>query len=361
MPFVAPCGVAAGRCRHIGLGVRATISGKAVWANACRSCTLAASTRPKATPTPVERICRTLGNVIVFLLYYNITKPQRPVNLRTSEISKAGAVVIALSAHRRPPEPGPGRGRLDVVPADVAQRTAARPALPWRSGLAALALHASFVGAAFWLGLWSSEPSGGGGQHLEAISVSLVASQVLESSQQRPSASGGGASADVAANEGSPEQKQQSVDAQVQEAQQQPAPVERAVKDADAPAVDQTPHQPTAATAASGGATARALTASPQPASSAGASAGEINRYAMAVRAALARSKPRGTHQKGTVTIAFGIDENGEVRFARVTERSGYSSLDDATVAAVKRTSFPRPPSGMSAEQRSYVVPFRFK
>lgn len=279
-------------------------------------------------------------------------------------MGNSGAVVIALKARRHPapaqPAAGPEDGSLDIVPTDALPRDLARQRAHWLSGAAALALHVSAL-AVLGFGFWAIEPSGGGGQHLEAISVRLVSSQVLEAAEQKSTVSNGGATADVATSEGASTPQQKPSQPPNDKADELPAQTEEASKKDNAPAAERRPPQPTDAAAPAGGATARALTASPQAPSAAGASAGEINRYAMAVRAALARSKPRGMQQKGTVTITFGIDADGEVSFARVSASSGHSVLDEATVAAVHRTSFPRPPAGMNAEQLTYVIPFRFK
>ena len=91
------------------------------------------------------------------------------------------------------------------------------------------------------------------------------------------------------------------------------------------------------------------------------ASAGIVQRYAMQVRAALARNKPKGNGIRGTATITFGIAPTGQVRFARLSDPSGNTLLDKAVLSAVRHTAFPKPPDGMTATQLTYVVPFHFK
>ena len=51
---------------------------------------------------------------------------------------------------------------------------------------------------------------------------------------------------------------------------------------------------------------------------------------------------------------------DGKAADAHVTKTSGNELLDNAALAAVDRTSFPAPPTGMSERQLTYVIPFRF-
>jgi len=282
-----------------------------------------------------------------------------------TQAKKSSAVVIPLRPHGRDPlsqgNHDPAAISLDIVPAEVFPRVFERESARWFGGALALAVHAAVLGV-LWLGFWAVEPSGGGGQYLEAISVSLVPSQVLEAPDQKPNAMKGGSIADAVPAEGAPEPRERSIESQSDQAEQPEAKVEPpAPRQEDAlPTNRKPPRQKTTAQSA-GGSTARALSELGDAAAVAGATPGEISRYAMVVRAALARSKPRGMHKQATVTVTFGIGESGEVRFARITESSGHPMLDEATVAAVQRTSFPRPPTGMNAKQLTYVIPFRFK
>jgi hypothetical protein len=89
----------------------------------------------------------------------------------------------------------------------------------------------------------------------------------------------------------------------------------------------------------------------------ASASPGEINRYAMAVRAVLARGKPRGMRDKGTLVIVFTIEGSGKIDQGHREQRPLFARR--STVEAVEKTAFPKPPANMSPRQRIYVVPFR--
>jgi TonB family protein len=235
------------------------------------------------------------------------------------------------------------------------------PTSGWLGLTIAAATHAAALGA-LWFGLWSVEPNGGGGQYLEAISVTLVPSRVLEAPDKTSSEdSSGGAPADPSATEGDHPALERNPEQQTTEAEQPieqraPAPPTQQL---EAIAAEQRPAQQKKVEL-SGGPTARGFGDSPS-AATAGASPGEINRYAMAVRTALARSKPRGIRENGTVTITFAVSEHGAIRSARITEGSGQSSLDEEALAAVRRTALPPPPAGMNETQLTYVVPFHFK
>jgi TonB family protein len=88
---------------------------------------------------------------------------------------------------------------------------------------------------------------------------------------------------------------------------------------------------------------------------------GDAARFALVVRQALGKSRPRHRGTKGRVVITFGLGESGSVRFAEVTRSSGNSGLDAVTLAAVRTATFPRPPASLTDRQRTYVVPFDFK
>jgi len=111
-----------------------------------------------------------------------------------------------------------------------------------------------------------------------------------------------------------------------------------------------------------GGVAALAPESSVAPAAArASASPGAVQRYAMQVRAALARNKPNGRGTRGTATVTFNISHLGSISFARLTASSGHAALDKLALGAVRGTSFPAPPAGMSESELTYVVPFHFK
>jgi TonB family protein len=213
----------------------------------------------------------------------------------------------------------------------------------FRSVAIALAAHALVL----WLVLPSTAPEltrGGGGQHLEAIEVTLVRSPVIESRDQNTAEKPAGANSETAPKAGE---------------RSKPAtatPPEDVPKTADEPLLK----RETRIVPSNGGATARALEngRSSGPAS---AAPGAVQQYAARVREALARNKPGGFGNRGTATIKFGISPEGKAGSIEVEISSGIPVLDKSAIDAVAHTSFPAPPAGMTEAERSYVVPFHFK
>ena len=107
--------------------------------------------------------------------------------------------------------------------------------------------------------------------------------------------------------------------------------------------------------------TARALEENGRASGPASASPGAVQQYAAKVREALARNKPGGFGNRGTATIKFGISPEGKAGSIEVETSSGIPVLDKSAIDAVAHTSFPAPPAGMTAAERTYVVPFHFK
>jgi len=91
-------------------------------------------------------------------------------------------------------------------------------------------------------------------------------------------------------------------------------------------------------------------------------SPGQVRRYAGIVRARIARNRPSGGGRRGTAVVRFAISRSGGLRYVRLSRSSGNSTLDRAAVSSVRRAApFPRPPRGMSAGQRTFSIPFRFR
>jgi len=278
-------------------------------------------------------------------------------------------MIVSLDAARadarRRSDGGSARLALQAEPlVEPGRREAAKDARRSRwSLLAAIIIHL-LAALAFWLEVPDSRPEGGGGQYLESISVDLVPSTVLE--VRRPSQSdehSGGSVAELANANGdrehpveNPVQKETEKSAiKAEEAQKQSAD--------SVPVAPKLAEQPKAKEAeqAKGATVTAVVNSSGASAAGAAASPGEISRYAARVREALARNRPRGLTRRGTTTITFAIDKNGTLVSARVSQSSGESSIDDAVLMGVRRTVFPPPPEGMTAQQLSYVVPFHFK
>ena len=91
------------------------------------------------------------------------------------------------------------------------------------------------------------------------------------------------------------------------------------------------------------------------------ASSGAINAYASRVRARILSRSPSGGGKRGTAVVSFGLRSNGSLRFARISRSSGNRSLDVRALAAVRGGGFPRPPSGATARQLRFTIPFHFR
>ena len=83
--------------------------------------------------------------------------------------------------------------------------------------------------------------------------------------------------------------------------------------------------------------------------------------YAKKVALALARSKPKGSGRRGSVTLRFVVGRLGKAEDVTVVKASGNSQLDRVALAAIGRITFPRPPSQADIDQRTFVVPYTFR
>ena len=207
--------------------------------------------------------------------------------------------------------------------------------------------------------------AGGGGQQIDAISVTLISSNVLESrelqlTQPTPAA----AAASVESTDGAPDSTAAAATEQREELKEKPK--EEPIRETEAiievpPEARQQKKQESAAPAA-GGAAARSDTASDARASApAAASPGAVREYARYVAQALAKTKPKGTGGLGTVRVKFVIAGDGELATVEVAKSSGSPQLDDVALGAVRRTKFLTPPAGMTTTQLTYEVPYHFR
>lgn len=223
-----------------------------------------------------------------------------------------------------------------------------------------------------WRGDQATRWPGGGGQQLDAISVTIVSSQVLESRDQtlaHPTAPA--AAGTVQASDGAPDSNP-SPDQQRETANADPEPPKQALSEEElnrnADAVLKPAHpkpRPQSArppASAAGGDNARGNAASSvKPTGAAAASAGAVRAYARYVSQALAKTKPKGAGDRGTAKVKFTIDADGHLATAEITVTSGSRRLDERVLAAVRSAAFPRPPEGMSIRQLTYEVPYHFR
>ncbi|MEQ1615833.1 MAG: energy transducer TonB [Hyphomicrobiaceae bacterium] len=260
---------------------------------------------------------------------------------------------------------------------------------------ASLLLHAAPIA---YFGWPKTETTlGAGGQELDAVSVEMISAAALESLVVQPAANAKGAAqssdmppgmeipieqAEVAATAPPPELETKQAEALVK-----PDPIPATESDlvaapiiTPAPVRDPTPEpktvdekppepdvakdeQPSAAQPAivAGGASSRAQSESVDQEGAAGASAGQLARYAVLVRIAVGKVRPRHSGGKGRVQVSFALTEDGGLRNVEISDSSGKAGLDQAALEAVRRAAFPRPPAGTTDKQRTYVVPFDFK
>lgn len=91
------------------------------------------------------------------------------------------------------------------------------------------------------------------------------------------------------------------------------------------------------------------------------ASAGSIAGYAARVRARVAANKP-SARGRGTAVVSFRVTNGGGLVYARLARSSGVAAIDQAAVSAVRRSApFPSPPAGASAGQLAFTIPFHFR
>ncbi len=321
-------------------------------------------------------------------------------SLSTVEFTQAADVA---TSHKADVEMGDGAAVvLSIAPTRVALPASRQWSLLLASSvLLSLIAHTSIL---IWLLVYALSPAGGAGQELEAIGVEIVDASALDSIVAPRAAAAAGAAFIVAAEAGSevtipqPEVTPATPPLQRVEAAQSPTATLKAEPDIAAeiavadvvrerpdvrphdeprrkpseepepveePAKDQAPDKAAQVeqhAAVAGGATSSGTDASEAAAgAAASASPGQLARFAMQVRGALGRTRPRHLGARGRVHVAFVLTDGGELLTAEIARSSAHPRLDEAALQAVRTTPFPRPPAGATESQRSFVVPFDFK
>jgi TonB family protein len=233
--------------------------------------------------------------------------------------------------------------------------------------LAALAGH---LGVLHWVTQEPPDPMAGGhGRVLDAVNVTMVDSTAFEA---RPDVSAPPAPAAVAAveaKEGTVETKAAPQQAERKEEKREPErhpemPVPPEVVEAPSvvkPLQEERERKEASTAAHKGGAAARGDAPSTEKqAAPAAASPGAVREYERYVIQALVKAKPKSGLCCGTVKVKFRISPDGEISFVEISKSSRNKRLDDEGVATVRRARFPRPPSGMTDEQRFYELPVNF-
>ncbi len=91
------------------------------------------------------------------------------------------------------------------------------------------------------------------------------------------------------------------------------------------------------------------------------AGAGAVSGYGARVRARILANRP-SAFGVGRAVVTFGVASSGGLRFVRLARSSGDGRLDQAALAAVRRSSpFPTPPAGASAAQLTFTIGLSFR
>ena len=240
----------------------------------------------------------------------------------------------------------------------------------------AVALGLALIAHATVLYVLAREPdeamAGGGGQQIDAISVTIVSSNVLESREvDRAQPSAPAAADSVEATDGTPdsspaiaaEQREEKTEKEEprEEKKREEEPVRTAEAIFEVPK-EAHPQRKQEAAAPAGGGVARSDTPTHTNASGlAAASAGAVREYARYVSQALSKTRPKGAGGLGTVKIKFVIAADGSLASAEIAKSSGSTKLDTTALEAVRRAKFPAPPPGMTVTQLTYDVPYYFR
>jgi TonB family protein len=259
-------------------------------------------------------------------------------------------------------------GMLQVLSGAAGLRPAAPRAagkLPLAALAIALAAHAALLYAL--AGFSDDGLAGGGGQQLDAISVTLVSSAVLEvrePSDLRPPLPA--AASPIEAEEGTVESvpaPQREEKEATEDKQAAPEPVQaNAVLPLPTEKLTQERAEESTPTA-SGGVAVRGNEPAPAPpkVAAAAASPGAMREYARYVAQALAKARPRGTGTFGTVKVRLVISPTGRLASVEIVRSSGNARLDEMVIAAVQRAALPPPPPGLTMSQLTYEVPYHFR
>ncbi len=87
---------------------------------------------------------------------------------------------------------------------------------------------------------------------------------------------------------------------------------------------------------------------------------GKSDAFSRSVIAALMKTRPGPFAMWGSVLVSFEIGEDGRLRYVRVLDSSGNEALDQAAVEAIRKAKFQRPPPGLSAQERTYIIDYVF-
>jgi TonB family protein len=87
---------------------------------------------------------------------------------------------------------------------------------------------------------------------------------------------------------------------------------------------------------------------------------GRSDPFSRSVIAALLKTRPGPFALWGRVLVSFQISESGQVAYVHLLQSSGNSAMDQAAINAIRRAQFQRPPPGLTADQRTYIIDYIF-
>ena len=88
---------------------------------------------------------------------------------------------------------------------------------------------------------------------------------------------------------------------------------------------------------------------------------GENDRFGRDVIRALKKTMPPLESITGKVTVRIFLNERGNVAWVRLVQGSGDRGLDDSVVFSVHQASFPFPPKGATAADRTFLVTYLYR
>ncbi|MFA5897961.1 MAG: energy transducer TonB [Hyphomicrobium sp.] len=87
---------------------------------------------------------------------------------------------------------------------------------------------------------------------------------------------------------------------------------------------------------------------------------GKSDEFSKSVIEALMKTRPGPVALWGRVLVTFQITQQGDLLYVRVLHSSGNKAMDDAAVNAIHRAKFVKPPPGLPADARTYIIDYIF-
>ena len=87
---------------------------------------------------------------------------------------------------------------------------------------------------------------------------------------------------------------------------------------------------------------------------------GRSDPFSRSVIAALMKTRPGPFALWGRVLVSFQISESGQVAYVHLLQSSGNTALDQAAINAIRKAQFERPPTGLSPDDRTYIIDYIF-